>query len=380
VEEQLREAQKLEAVGQLAAGVAHEFNNMLAVILGHTELMLHRMDATDAKRRDAIQIKRASERAAATVQKILAFGRRQMLSLQLVDLNAVVVSAKGILLPLLGEHTQLITDLDAALRLVRADPTHLTQALLNLALNAREAMPTGGRLTIRTRNVELTQSDLVRYPDLRAGTHAVMTVSDTGRGMDDATRSRAFEPFFTTKEVGQGAGLGLSTVYGIVRQLEGHVQVESAPGQGSVFTICLPVAAQVARPSPDGLAEWPQRGTETILLVDDDDMVRELAREALRMSGYTVLEARRGEEALQICEQQTGPIHLLLTDVMIPGMGGRDLARQAARLRPEMKRLFISADQDEQAARHRRREKRLPFVSKPFSPQALVQKVREVLE
>ncbi len=392
-EEQLRQAQKMDAVGKLAGGIAHDFNNLLMVIRGDSDLMLRRLAAGHPLRQNAEGIREAADQAATLTRQLLAFSRKQVVAPRLVDLNATVASIHAMLQRLLGETINLVTVTAPDLGGVKADPGQMEQMILNLCVNARDAMPDGGRLTIRTANVDLDESTARRWSDAKPGPYVMLEVSDTGGGMDAETRSRLFEPFFTTKEQGKGTGLGLSTVYGTVKQSGGHISVESEPGRGSIFTVYLPRGAKPAAvaPEPRRPAEAPAprpagetqltpgRG-ETILLVEDAQRVRAVVREILEMSGYAVLEARHGAEALEVSNRHAGPIHLLVTDVVMPQMSGRELAQRLATLRPDLKGLYMSGYTDDAIVRHGVLASGIAFLSKPFTPDALALKVREVLD
>ncbi|HEV8236112.1 MAG TPA: response regulator, partial [Gemmatimonadaceae bacterium] len=337
LEEQLRHAQKMEAIGPLAGGVAHDFNNLLTAILGYCHLMLDEMPEDNPLRDDLLEIEGAGNRAAALTRQLLAFSRRQMLQPQLVDVNALVKQLEKLLRRLINEDVELVTALAPDLHRVMVDPASVEQILVNLALNARDAMPVGGRLTIETANVELDDTYAVTHVAMQPGPYVMLAVSDTGHGMDASTRARIFEPFFTTKEQGRGSGLGLATVYGIVKQSGGYIWVYSEPGHGTVFKAYLPpaIAASAAQGVTDGGAE--PIGWETVLLVEDEDAVRVLAREVLRRHRYVVLEAHHGVEALNVAEHHPHDIHLLVTDVVMPQMSGRELAERLSAIRPSMK-------------------------------------------
>jgi PAS domain S-box-containing protein len=382
LEEQLRQSQKMEAVGQLAGGVAHDFNNLLTAILGYCNLMLDDIPREDPLRADLEEIQLAGERAAALTRQLLAFSRRQMLQPQIVDINTIVQQLEKLLRRLISEDVELVTALAPELLPVRVDPASVEQILVNLAVNARDAMPVGGRLTIETANVELDQAYAVAHVTVRPGRYVMLAVTDTGQGMDEPTRARVFEPFFTTKEQGKGTGLGLATVYGMVKQSGGYVWVYSEPGHGSVFKVYLPPAEQ----RTSGHSEHPGRpqaddtqGWETVLLVEDEDAVRALAREVLRRHGYVVLEARHGVDALRVAERHTDHIHLMVTDVVMPHMSGRDLAERLSAVRPKMKVLFMSGYTDH-AVMHRDLTPGSAFIQKPFTPEAFARKVRTVLD
>jgi CheY-like chemotaxis protein len=353
----------------------------MTIITGRAEMLLGRLRPDDPLHRDIELFRKTSARAAAVTRQLLAFSRRQVLQPKVLDLNAVVAGMDSMLRRLIGEDIDLVTVLEPALWCVRADPGQLEQVMLNLAVNARDAMPTGGKLTIETGNVELDEGYASRHVAVKPGSFVLLAVSDTGMGMDEATRSRIFEPFFTTKEQGEGTGLGLATVYGIVKQSGGSIWCYSEPGQGTAFKIYLPrvdEAVESLEPAPP--AAEPQRGTETVLLAEDEDELRSVAREILEMYGYTVLEAHHPDEALLIAERHSGPIPVLVTDVVMPKMSGRDLARRLAPLRPEMRVLYISGYTDEAIVRHGVLDPGTAFLEKPFNPDELARKVREVLD
>ena len=382
VEESLRESHKMEAVGRLAGGVAHEFNNLLMVIRGYSELLLQRSSANDLVRTNAEEIRKAADRAASLTRQLLAFSRKQVLQPKVLDLNAVVTEVEKMLRRLIGEDIELTAVLDLALGPVKADPGQIEQIILNLAVNARDAMPQGGRLTLKTANVTLDQAYVRQHLGATPGPYVLLAVSDTGVGMDAETRSHIFEPFFTTKGAGKGTGLGLSTVYGIVKQSGGTIWVESAPGRGTTFEIYLPLVEETAASGElhRALPAPTPGGTETILVVEDEMSVRKLAAEFLGSNGYRVLEAQDGAEALQVCEEHRAPIHLLMTDVVMPGMSGRELAVRLTGARPEMKVIYVSGYTDDAIVQHGVREEGTVFLQKPFSLDALARTVREALD
>jgi two-component system, cell cycle sensor histidine kinase and response regulator CckA len=381
LEEQLRQAQKMEAIGQLAGGIAHDFNNLLTAITGYSELTMRRLPAEDPLRQNIEEIKKAGERAAALTRQLLAFSRKQVLQPKVLDLNAVISELEKMLRRLIGEDIGLRTALDSELGSVKADPGQVEQIIMNLVVNARDAMPRGGKLTIETKNVYLDEDYAKNHIAAIPGPYVMLAVSDTGTGMDEQTQARIFEPFFTTKEAGKGTGLGLSTVYGIVKQSGGNIWVYSEVGRGTTFKVYLPrvdEGAQEYKRSTE--AEEAIRGVETILLAEDEEMVRKLARQVLEMYGYQVLDAANGGAALLICERHTGPIHLLITDVIMPEMSGRELAGRLAQLRPEMKVLYMSGYTDNAIVHQGVLDEDANFIQKPFPTDALARKVREVLD
>ncbi len=375
-ETQLRQALKMEAVGQLAGGVAHDFNNLLGVIIGYSEILTERLEATHPLRNHAEQIKNAGNRAASLTRQLLAFSRQQVLQPKVIDLNSVVAEMGKMLRRLIREDIELTTVQDPALGQVKADPGQIEQVIMNLAVNARDAMPHGGKLTIETTNSKLDDADVKQRPYVRPGRFVLVTVSDTGVGMNAETQARIFEPFFTTKEVGKGTGLGLATVYGIVKQSDGFIWVYSEVGKGTTFKIYLPRVDQLVEATEASREQSVPGGSETILLVEDAEPLRKLAREILQSSGYTVLDTGHSAEALQIADLHKGLIHLLLTDVVMPGMGGRQLAECLTRLCPQIKVLYMSGYTDV----HRGMlDPDGVLLEKPFTRAALTGKVREVL-
>jgi signal transduction histidine kinase len=381
LEEQLRQAQKMEAVGQLAGGVAHDFNNMLTVITGYSETLVRELAPGDPRREEVAEIRKAAERAATLTRQLLAFSRRQMLAPRVLDLNAVVADHARMLPRLIGEDVDLVTVLRPAVSRVKVDRGQLEQVLMNLAVNARDAMPHGGRLTIETSQTTVDEAFAARHRPMPPGDYVVLAVGDTGSGMDPVTQAHVFEPFFTTKEQGKGTGLGLATVYGIVKQSDGYIWVSTAPGQGTTFKIFLPPTAAPADDSERPTDEpAPTRGTETVLLVEDEDQLRKLGGEVLRAHGYTVLEAREGDEALELAERQADPIHVLVSDVVMPGMNGRELALRLTGRRPGLKVLLMSGYADRGFEPYGLAELGLGFIQKPFKPNDLLEKVRELLD
>jgi PAS domain S-box-containing protein len=381
-EDQLRQSQKIEAIGQLAGGVAHDFNNLVGVIIGYGDLLAKDLGPQHAGMRRVEQIRKAADRAAALTRQLLAFSRKQVLQPKVLDLNAVVTDFETMLRRLIPEHIQLVTALQQGLGRVKADPSQIEQVIVNLAVNARDAMPQGGRLILETTNVDFDDSYLRTHPGARPGPQVMLAVSDTGHGMDRQTQARIFEPFFTTKEPGKGTGLGLSTVYGIVKQSGGYIMVYSEPGRGSAFKVYLPrVEEDVEAPGREVAAAPPRpAASETVLLAEDEGALRAIIREILEDGGYTVLEGPTPDEALSVAHAHQGPIQLLLTDVVMPRMSGRELARQVAALRPELKVLYMSGYTDEAVTQNSVLEPGAEFVQKPFTADALLRKVRRVLD
>ncbi len=379
LEEQLRQAQKMEAVGMLAGGVAHDFNNLLTIITGYSQLVLNRLQTDDPNRLSIEQIIQASVRAAALTQQLLAFSRRQVLQPKVLDLNGLVASLSTMLRRLIGEDIDLRLSLGENLGRVHADPGRLEQILMNLAVNARDAMPKGGTLTLETANVYLDEHYSSRHLSAKTGSYILLAVSDTGTGMDADTQARLFEPFFTTKGAGKGTGLGLSTVFGIVKQSGGSVQVYSEPGRGTSVKVYLPRVDQPAAVEPAGIPRVTPSGTETLLLVEDDDMVRHLMRETLQREGYQVTDTADPGEALRISGDHRGTIHLLITDVIMPKLSGTEMAAMLVRERPDLKVLYISGYTDNAVVNSGLLHQEVAFLQKPFTPAALVEKVHEVL-
>lgn len=380
LEDQLRQAQKMEALGRLAGGVAHDFNNLLTIITGYSQLMLDSPDPGDSVHDQLEEIKKAGDRAAALTRQLLAFSRRQVLAPRVLDLNAIVTNVEKMLCRLIGEDVELATIQGPGLGRVKADPDQIEQVLVNLAVNARDAMPQGGKLTIETANVNLDDTYPRIHRPVNPGHYVMLSVSDTGCGMDAKTRTHIFEPFFTTKEKGKGTGLGLAMVYGIVKQSGGYIWVYTEPSQGATFKIYLPRVEEPAE-TVAALSDCAQlpRGSETILLVEDEDAVRSLVRGILESEGYSVLEASRPGEALLICQKHEGSIHLMVTDVIMPEMSGRALAKRLEPEFPNMKVLYVSGYTDEAIVRHGVLEPGTMFLQKPFTPDSLARKVRQVL-
>jgi PAS domain S-box-containing protein len=390
LESQLRQAQKMEAVGRLAGGIAHDFNNLLTAILGYSGLLVRGLGDSGMQRK-AEAIGKAAERGAQLTSQLLSFSRQQVLTSRVLDLSSVIARFDSVLRRIIGEDVRLVTQSPPGLWPIRADPGRIEQVLMNLAVNARDAMPQGGTLTLETANVDLDEAFVRLNPGSAVGPHVLLTVKDTGLGMAPEVQKRIFEPFFTTKAAGSGTGLGLATVYGIVKQSAGYISPpETAPGRGTTFRVYLPRAVKAP-----GEAEWPEETlphspepsaspddhpTETILLVEDEDVVRDLAREVLEGRGYSVLAARHAGEALLVAERHPGPIHLLLTDVVMPHMGGRELSERVAHLRPGIRLLYVSGYTDDEVLRHGVMEAEVAFLQKPFTAEALLERIRTLLD
>jgi two-component system cell cycle sensor histidine kinase/response regulator CckA len=383
LEEQLRQAQKMEAVGRLAGGVAHDFNNLLTVINGYSELVFGALEHEDPSRAMAAEIRNAGERGANLTRQLLAFSRQQVLHPKLIDLNVLLSDLTLLMQRLIGEDIELAFVAEPRLGLVKVDPGQIEQAILNLAVNARDAMAEGGRFRIETCNVELGDDYAASHGEVRPGRYVLVEVTDSGHGMDAAIKARIFEPFFTTKPAGKGTGLGLAMVYGIVKQSGGHLDVHSERGRGSTFRLYLPRAEESSRvPEPEARAAGSTRGDETILVVEDENAVRALARHVLEAQGYRVLEARDGQEALDIAQQYHGPIDLLVTDLVMPRMGGRQLAEALTHgtAGRELRVLFISGYTDDISLASGVLRPGASFLQKPFGPTSLARRVRELLD
>ncbi len=382
LEAQLRHSQKMETAGRLAAGVAHDFNNLLTTMLGYSDILLSRLPEGDPMRQDVEEIKKSAERAAALTRQLLAFSRKQVLSLSVVDLNVLLAGMQKMLRRLIGEDVELAVVPAPDLGKVKADPGQIEQVVMNLVVNSRDAMPRGGKIVIRTQNVELRQPLMAGEREgFRPGPHALLSVADTGTGMTAEVMSHIFEPFFTTKEQGKGTGLGLSTVYGIVRQSGGYIEVESQPERGTVFKIYLP---HFEGPPEEEAAPASRRraagGSETILLVEDERLVRNLCLEVLTKAGYAVLEAQNGEEALRLARENKRALDLIVTDVVMPGMSGRELAKKMTAHHPRAKVLYLSGYADDAVLRHGVMEEGAALIPKPFTPNQLLKKIRDILD
>jgi PAS domain S-box-containing protein len=382
LEEQFRQAQKMEAIGRLSGGVAHDFNNLLGLVIGYGEILQEKLPPQDPLRRNADEILNAGRRAAALTRQLLAFSRQQVLETKVLDLNLVVSGMESMLRRLIGEDLELSCVCDPSLGAIKADQGQLEQVILNLAVNARDAMPQGGKLVIATANTEMDEVFVQRYSyPVKPGRYVLLTVSDTGVGMDAATRLRIFEPFFTTKEKGKGTGLGLSMVYGVVKQSDGYIDVDSEPGAGTTFRIYLPwVASAVSAEKPSAGPATPLHGNETVLLVEDQADLRILTRNMLETCGYHVLEAGNGSEALDVMQGYGGKIDALLTDIVMPGIGGRALAQQLAERLPALKVVYMSGYTGQTVGAHGVLEPGSVFVQKPFTRDSLALKVREALD
>ena len=377
LEERLRQAQKMEAIGRLAGGVAHDFNNLLTAILGYSDLVLRQLPANNPSHGFIEEVKKAGDRAVALTRQLLAFSRKQIVEPKVVDLNVLVANMRKMLRRLISENVDLLTVTAVKLGRVKADPGQVEQVIVNLAINAHDAMPDGGKLTIETANMDLDETYASRHPGLRPGAYVMLAVSDTGSGMDAKTQARIFEPFFTTKE--HGTGLGLATVHGIVEQCTGNIAVYSDVGIGTCFKVYFPRVDEAAI-DEDGDSDECLRGTETILFVEDNDDVRGLASEVLRMNGYQVIECRNGESAVRLASARNERIHLVISDLVMTGMSGREAYYRVVTRHPETRVLFISGYTDNTITRHGVLDSRAAFLQKPFTPQVLSRKVREVLD
>ncbi|HLY08168.1 MAG TPA: response regulator [Planctomycetota bacterium] len=381
LEAQFIQAQKMEAVGRLAGGIAHDFNNMLTVINGYSELLLSRMAADDVQRADLEEILHAGQRAAGLTRQLLAFSRRQIIQPRILNLNELIEGLERMLSRLIGEDVNLQLRLDPQLPAIQGDPGQIEQVIVNLVVNARDAMPKGGKIVIETLSATLDTAFTGAHADLRPGLHALLLISDTGTGMSAEVKSHLFEPFFTTKDLGKGTGLGLSTVLGIVQQCGGSIKVASEPGWGTTFRIYFPAAVQAEAPKPPAAPDGAlPKGKETVLLAEDMETVRRLTRAVLESEGYRVLVAEDGAEALRIAETHQGPIHLLLTDIVMPGISGPELAVQLRQTRPDVKVVYASGYTDRGIDELKESVPAANFLHKPFSVADLKVKVREVLD
>ncbi len=380
IDAQVQHSQKMEAIGRLAGGVAHDFNNLLTIILGYVDVLREQSSGSTPLREAAEAIGDAAQRGSTLTRQLLAFSRRQVAAREVIDLNETVSNVEQMVRRLIGADISLTLSRDPGLGRVKADSSQIEQVLMNLVVNARDAMPEGGHLSIETANADLDANHGEPRTDMQPGRYVLLAVSDTGHGMNEETREHIFEPFFTTKEAGKGTGLGLAMVYGIVTQSAGQLRVSSAPGSGTTFRLYFPRVEAEVRSSVERRAfEQIPRGSETVLIAEDEVGVRQLLREVLDRLGYTVLLAQDAEEALLVCERYPGPIHLLLTDVVMPGLNGRALAERVVPMRAELKTLFMSGYTDHEVQRSLIAEG-APFVQKPFTPEAIARKVREALD
>jgi signal transduction histidine kinase len=379
-EEQRRHAQKMEAIGRLAGSVAHDFNNLLSVILGHGTLLLEALKEPDPIREEVFAMVRAGERATTLTRQLLAISRKQVLAPRILNLNTVIRQSEGMLRRLLSEGIELVTRYDRNLVKVRVDANQIDQVVMNLVINARDAMPDGGKVTIETQSVVLDEAYASTHPEVVSGPHAMLAVSDTGMGIDEDTQPRIFEPFFTTKPKGEGTGLGLSTIFGIVKQSGGNIFVFSEPGEGTTFRIYFPKAGDVEDPLPSIAPSKVVTGNETVLVAEDHDDVRRIACEILCRYGYQVLEARNGADAVLVCERHPSPIHLLVTDVVMPKMTGKELAERLVATRPLLRVLYMSGYTDNAIMSNGLLEPGFAYLEKPLVPEAFARRVREVLD
>ena len=381
LQDQLRQSQKVEAIGRLAGGIAHDFNNLLTIIKGYSQLSCIELKEGDTLRGNIDEIQKAAERAASLTRQLLAFSRRQVMEMKVVDLNTLLRDLEKMLRRVIGEDIEMVIQTAGDLGGVRADVGQIEQVIMNLVVNAKDAMPSGGKLTIETANAELDESYARSHLDVKPGPYVMFSVSDTGMGMTPEVRDQIFEPFFTTKEKGKGTGLGLSTAYGIVKQSKGHIWVYSVQGRGTTFKIYLPrVDEPLEEIRKEVLKKELPRGNETILIVEDEEEVRKLAGKILERQGYKILETFNGDDALVACERSRSPIHLMLADVVMPGMSGSELAKLLKPLYPEIKILYMSGYTDDSIVRHGVLEKGVNYIQKPFTMEGLARKVREVLE
>jgi len=380
MEEQLRQSQKMEAIGQLAGGIAHDFNNLLTVIEGYVELLMSSIMSSDPTHNFVQQIKRATDRASSLTGQLLAFSRSQILQPKNIDLNDLIENMSALLHRLISEDIELVFNLSSEIKSIKADHNQIEQILMNLAVNARDAMPGGGILSIETHDVYLDGQYIRSHSGVKKGRYVRMSISDNGKGMDTETQSRIFEPFYTTKDKSKGTGLGLSTVYGIVKQSEGHIWVYSEPGIGTAFKIYLPAFQEEVQKEKDSQQEPDELGgNETILVVEDEYLVRELVCDTLQNSGYKIIEASNGKEALELYESNNNRIDLVLTDVIMPEMSGRKLVETLVEQYPDLKSLYMSGYTDDAIIRHGVLEPGMNYIQKPFSPRALLEKINEVL-
>lgn len=381
LEKQLLQSQKLEAIGRLAGGIAHDFNNLLSAITGYCELIRMQLHTEDPLYKKIEQISKCGERASALTRQLLAFSRQQVFQLKVLNMNDIVLDIENMLRRLIGENIAFRTALSEKLGIIKADPSQMEQIILNLVINARDAMPNGGHLTLETSNIWLDEGYAQMHFSVTPGEYIMIAVTDTGSGMDEATKAHIFEPFFTTKEQGKGTGLGLATIYGIVKQSSGNIWCYSELGKGTTFKVYLPLYSHDTIPvhSTKPVSKFKQ-GQETILVTEDEESVREIACEFLRLTGYKVLSAANGGEALMLCQNYKDTIHLLLTDVIMPGISGKQLAQTLSQLRPNLKVLYTSGYTDNSIVHHGILDDGIPFLQKPYNMESLNQKVRDILD
>jgi PAS domain S-box-containing protein len=383
LESQLLQSQKLEAIGLLAGGIAHDFNNILTSMMGYSKMLVQKLKKDDPLQRYAANLLSSTRRAAEITKQLLTLSRKQIVQMQILNLNTLITEFNQVLKRLIGEHIEIIMYIDPFLKSIKADPAQLEQAIVNLAINARDSMPQGGKLIFQTESAILDDAYCQRFPDSKPGNYALLSITDTGHGMNEEILSQIFEPFFTTKEKGKGTGLGLSTAQGIIKKCGGYIEVQSTPGLGSTFKLYLPCveeSAELFKPEISTACDILPSGNDTILIAEDDTRIRELICEVLRQSGYTVLEARNGKEALALANKYPHPIHLLLSDVVMPQLSGPDLAKQLSVLRPDIKVLFISGYTDGELASYRNTSHSIPLLQKPFLPETLARRIRELLD
>lgn len=379
LEEQLFQSQKMEAIGRLAGGIAHDFNNLLTAIIGYTDIIAKDAEVKDKHRSYIDEIKKSAERAATLTQQLLAFSRKQIMQPKVLNLNTMLKNTKNMLQRMIGEDITFRLQTKTPIGMIKVDPGKIEQVVINLAVNARDAMPNGGILEVKTKNIFLDHAFCEMHNGANPGNYVLFSVHDTGKGIDNETMKHIFEPFFTTKEIGKGTGLGLATVYGIVRQSGGYIDIQSQEGAGTTVAIYLPRVDEVPETVEKHESKVEAGKNETILFVEDDDMVRSMVIAVLEQFGYNVIEAENGSEALKLCEQEDG-IHLMITDVVMPGTSGPDLVRQISTIQPEMKVLYISGYADDTILHHGVLDENTPFLQKPFTPQKLALKVQELLE
>jgi len=381
LEEQFRQSQKMEAIGRLAGGVAHDFNNLLTVIIGYSELILGQIAEEDSLYHKVRQIDRAGRRAEALTRQLLAFSRKQILQPKIINLNQMIGDMEKMLNRLIGEHIELQTILADELFFLKADPGQIEQVIMNLSINARDAMPEGGKLVITTGNCMIEKSVPSEFENVNPGSYIELTITDNGIGMDNVLKKQIFEPFFTTKEKGKGTGLGLSTVYGIIKQSNGGIRVESSKGRGTSFQILFPQTDAISDEGQDAnVTVSDLKGTETLLLVEDEDALRAMAEEALKGVGYNVLQAENGQEALKLAVNYNHNIDLVLTDVVMPKMNGRKMIEEIVKIHPEISVLYMSGYTDDAIIHHGVLDQNTEFIAKPFKPTSLLQKIRMVLD